>query len=173
MSEMEKLFGKPIYTYTAQQAVEDGYLVAVTERDLVTRSVWNLLVAKTPLGSEPPDRWPVEMMGWFRAGSITQKDALKMIAKHGIEAQKKYEEKIRHDKALALAKGLIGSHDRQAKQSEDAGRTYMLYALETNDVLSGLRTEQPVGTGFDQKFTTMYLRPNECGGVTLLLPEDD
>ena len=169
----DELFGEVISSYSTADAVEDGVLVPITKHDLVTRTVWEWLVEHTPMDSQPPC-WPVEMMGWFRAGSVTQKEALKYIAKYGKEAQEKYERQVRDNKALALAKGLIGSNARQAMQAEERGDTLMLYA-QLRDV--GAYVQKHIIASLGDKYTpncqTMYLRPNEVGGVTLMFPEDD
>jgi len=173
MDGITEIFGEPISVYTSAQGVEDGFLVAVTARDIVTRSVWERLVAKTPLTAEPPNCWPVEMMGWFRAGSITQKEALKFIAKHGVEAQKKFEEKVRHDKALALARGLIGKYERQAISAEyDRGETFTIYAAEDGEKIRGVE-EHHAPDCLQCPHKVMYLRPNELRGCTLMFPEDN
>lgn len=167
MNQTTELFGEPISTYISEQAVEDGVLVAITKRDLVTRSVWDFLAAKTPLDSKPPASWPVDMIGWFRAGSITQKDALKLIAKHGREAQQQYEQQVRDKKALALASGLIARDSRAAIRAEDAGEIFTLYAIENGEILLELAAQPRL------QYQVMYLRPNELGGVTLMFPEDN
>lgn len=171
MSDLEDVFGPVISSYSSQQAVEDGVLVAVTKQDAVTRSVLEFLLKHTPMGAQPPYNWPVDMMGWFRAGSINRKDALKMIAKHGKEAQAKYEEQVRHNKALALSKGLIGKYERQAKQAEDQGSILKIFIeLTPAEPVDILARVADCKTGRTQ---TMYLRPNEIGGVTLMFPEDN
>jgi hypothetical protein len=86
-NEERPIFGPDdvISTYTDRQAIEDGILVAINERDRVTRTVWEYLVTKQPGGSQPPSNWPVAMMGWFRAAAMPKSEAAKIIAKHGAE----------------------------------------------------------------------------------------
>ena len=168
------LFGEPISTYTSQQAVEDGVLVAVSPRDTVTRTAWEWMVEHAPMDSQPPSCWPVDMMGWFRAGSISKQDALKMIAKHGKEAQQKYEAQVRDNKALALSRGLIARDSRAAIRAEESGNIFTVYA-RLKDV--GAYVQQHIIASLDSEPTpncqVLYLRPNELGGVTLMFPEDN
>lgn len=159
-----------ISTYTDHEAIEDGVLVPISTRDRVTRSVWEWLVAKAPKGSKPPNCWPVDMMGWFRAGDVSPTKAAKLIAKHGLEAQKKFELQVMYNKALAMSKGLIGTHRDQAQRTYDEnfdGGIYKLYGwVDTAGVLFQLGTE-PNGV-----FCTFWLLPNENQGITLMFPED-
>ena len=168
------LFGEPISVYTAQQAAEDGVLVPVSPRDAVTRTAWEWIVEHTPMDAEPPSCWPVDMMGWFRAGSISKQDALKMIAKHGKEAQQKYEQQVRDNKTLALSRGLIARDSRAATRAEEAGQIFTLY-VRLKDI--GAYVQQHIIASLDREPSpncqTMYLRPNELGGVTLMFPEDN
>lgn len=179
--DLTDVFGPPISTYTSTQAAEDGVLVPISARDAVTRTAWEYFKEKTPMGAEPPNCWPVEMMGWFRAGARTKKQIAAAKAecefecnvdvipaqcpKHGEAA---HEEKVRLDKVLALAKGLIGQESAQAIRSEDAGRIHVIYVDANETTLLGLRKD-----GNSAWCQEMYLRPNELGGVTLMLPEDN
>ncbi len=158
---------QPIYSYTAQQAVEDGVLVAVSAKDLVTRACWDWLASTTPLDSQPPASWPVEMMGWFRAGSISQAEALKRIAKYGQEAQAKFEQEVRDNKAKALAVGLIGTHGpiaRRVYENNDGGGIWCGWAVVRDGKLLAFSE-----TSGSQK---LWMIPNEQGGITLMFPED-
>ena len=142
----------------------------VTPKDAVTRSVWEYLTAKAPKDSRPPCEWPVEMMGWFRAEAIKREDALKLIAEHGKDgAQAKFREIIADRKALALASGLIGRDSSTAKRvyenNEDGGIHKIFVADNDNEIIGLLRQEMP-------GITTLWLIPNELGGVTLMFPED-
>ena len=168
--ELEKLFGPVIFKYTDRDAIEDGILVPVTVQDRVTRSVWEWLHEFTPMTAEPPSCWPVEMMGWFKAGAVTQKEALAMIAKHGKDAQQAYEKEIRDKKALALSLGLIGKERMRATRiynNNEGGGILNIFA----DVDQAAKrilclTERDAG------HVKMWLIPNELGGVTLMFPED-
>lgn len=171
-AEIEKLFGKPISVYTDREAVEDGLLVPVTLRDRVTRSVWEWLHANTPLTAEPPSCWPVEMMGWFRAGSITQKQAQVMIARHGMDAQKVYEKEMRDKKALALALGLIARDERKAREVYEqniGGGIHRAFANVTDGKITCLCEGDHALVNAD---VAMWLIPNELNGVTLMFPDD-
>lgn len=175
MDEMTKIFGEPISTYSAQQAVEDGVLVAITRHDAVTRTAWEWIKDRVPLDAQPPNCWPVNLMGWFQAGDISPLAARKMIAKRGLEAQKEYEQKVRHDKTLALTQGLISRESQIAiRKEEQGGGIHTLY-IRLRDI--GKNTQQHILASLDDTETpncqTVYLRPNECGGVTLMFPEDN
>lgn len=159
-----------VSTYTDAQAVDDGVLVAINRADRVTRSVWHALTERAPKDSQPPNRWPVDMMGWFQAAKISKVEAQKLIAKHGLDAQKEFEKAICERKALALAKGIISTHASQAKRTYDEnldGGIYKLFAaLKTDgsfDHLSAAAIEPSL---------TLWLLPNENGGTTLMFPED-
>lgn len=159
-----------ISVYTEAQAVDDGVLVAINRRDRVTRSVWSALTERAPKDSQPPERWPVDLTGWFQAAKITKKEAAELIAKHGLDAQKEFEKAIRERKALALAKGIISTHARQAKRAYDDntdGGIYKLFAATkvdgSFDHLSATTVEPSL---------TLWLLPNENGGTTLMFPED-
>lgn len=165
--ELIKIFGEPISVYTDRDAVEDGVLVSVNERDRVSRACWEWLAQSTPLGSKPPNCWPVEMMGWFRAGDISPTEALKRIAKHGKEAQAKFEREVRDKKALALAIGLIGTHGpiaRRIYENNEGGGIWAGWAV----------VQQGTIVGFNENSGSqrLWLIPNEQGGLTLMFPED-
>lgn len=165
---MDNLFGEVIHSYTAQQAVEDGVLVAVSPRDMVTCAVWTYLKEKVELGkNDPPHSWPIPLFKWLRIGTLTQEQALKMIAKSGLEAQQEFEYQIRHDRALALSEGLMDRDRQQAQRAEDAGGIYELHVDDAGGVLRGL-----VNTGGGTT-RTLWMRPNDLGGMTLMFPEDN
>ncbi len=142
-----EIFGAPISTYTDGQAVEDGFLVAVTRRDRVTRPVFEYLVQAAPEGAKPPDRWPVDMMGWFRG-------------------------KTKDDKALALAVGLINGRGQMARrvyEENTAGGIWCAWAAEREDKLVALSEVEPSSDAGSRR---LWLIPNEIGGMTLMFPED-
>lgn len=177
--ELEKIFGQPISVYTDRDAIEDGLIVPVSIDDRVTRSVWNFLHENTPLGAEPPSCWPVEMMGWFRAGELTKAKAQRMIALHGLEAQQQYEKQIRDKKALALARGVIGTERTRAKkiyeENIDGGihKVFPRVSLVTGEhLITGLANSLSDTQGLGPNTYTLWLLPNELGGVTLMFPED-
>jgi hypothetical protein len=143
-----------ISSYSDSEAVEDGTLVAINPKDRVTRTVWEHLVQHAPKGSKPPDRWPVDMMTWFRAEAIKREDALKLIAEFGKEeAQKKFERMIADRKVLALSKGIVSTHTREANRVYEENVDGGIYKW----------------TMFDK---VAWLLPNENGGITLMFPED-
>lgn len=159
-----------ISVYTDAQAVDDGVLVAINGRDRVTRSVWQSLIERAPKDSQPPNRWPVDMTGWFQATKISKTEAAQLIAKHGLDAQKEFEKAIAERKALALAKGIISTHARQAKRVFDEeldGGIYKLFAATTTGGIFDHLSATPV-----EPSLTLWLLPNENGGTTLMFPED-
>lgn len=133
-----------ISTYGDEQMLEDGNSVAVTQQDRVIRTVWDWMVERLPEGNAPPDRWPVEMMGWFQA-------------------------KTRDDKALAASKALIDDWRVQAtrvwEENIDGG-VFKLYAESKGESISRLKE-----TGTDDD-VVLWLIPNEVGGITLMFPSD-
>ncbi len=138
-----------ISTYTDTQACEDGILVAINPKDRVSRALWEYLVTHAPAGSQPPNRWPVDLMGWFQA-------------------------KTADNKALAMSKGIISTHAKQAKRVYEeniGGGIYKLFSLESLDGqrIAGLLAEAPQE---EYKYSVLWLIPNENGGITLLFPED-
>jgi len=162
-----------IYAYTDRQAVEDGILVALNAKDRVSRALWEYLVEKAPKGAQPPNRWPVDLMGWFAAAKISKVEALELVAKYGKdEAQRKFARMIADRKALALAKGIISTHAKQATRVYEeniGGGIYKLFAHEHNGTLAELKE------GVLEPFagdSVLWLLPNENGGITLMFPED-
>jgi len=161
-----------ISTYTDWQAVEDGLLVAVSLKDRISRAVWEKLCEHAPKDSQPPNCWPVDLMGWFTASKIKKEDALKLIAQHGAEeGQRKFERMIADRKTLALAKGILSTHSQQAKRVYDeniGGGIFNLWAtLSSQNIFNGLElTDRGVVS------LRLWLIPNELGGMTLMFPED-
>ena len=161
-----------ISTYTDGQACEDGVLVAVNAKDRVSRALWEYLVEKAPKGNQPPNRWPIDLLTWFRAEAIKREDALKLIAELGKEeATKKFARMIADRKALALAKGIISTHAKQATRVYEeniGGGIYKLFAVESPDgrQITDLTADQ------GENKTVLWLLPNENGGITLMFPED-
>ena len=140
------LFGPVIYSYTDEQAREDGVLVAVTEKDRVTVTLFNFLSEHLVEG--PPSRWPVDMMGYFRA-----KDG--------------------GDRALAATKGLIGTHGREARRIYEkniGGGIWTATAVIAHDRIVSL--EIPAHESALATDATIWLMPNELGGMTLMFRDD-
>lgn len=158
-----------VSTYTDAEACDDGVLIALNATDRVMCTMVNYLTEKAPKSSQPPSCWPVEMMTWFRAASISKAEAQKLVAKHGQEAQRLFEQIVADRKALALCRGLI-SRDRQRavrqyEQNTDGG-IFKLYAIENNGQIAKLSESQ------EPNSTTLWFMPNENGGITLMFPED-
>lgn len=159
-----------ISTYTDGEAVADGILVAISKQDRVTSAVWSWLTAKAP--DKPPNCWPVDLMGWFRA-TPDKKQALALLVKYGAEdGQKRLNQMIRDNKALAMSKGLLGTHASAARRTYEQntdGGIYKLYALANLDKIDGLAVTDP---GPNCYSWILWILPNENGGVTLMFPED-
>ena len=136
------LFGPVIYSYTDEQAREDGVLVAVSRKDRVTQAFWAWLTEEVQTWDSPPVRWPIELFGFCRA-------------------------KTADDKALATVAGLLDTFRREAtriyEQNIGGGIWERYYEPQARMLLD----KKP---GLDHK--TLWLIPNELGGVTLLFPED-
>ncbi len=158
-----------ISTYTDAQACDDGVLIALNAKDRVTRTVWEWLTEKAPKTSQPPNRWPVDMMGWFKAASISKPEAQKLIAKHGQDAQKLFERIVADRKAAALCRGLIGRDRSQAERvyrNNTDGGILKAHAIEKDGQIESLTEISSLVN------TTLWLVPNENGGITLMFPED-
>jgi hypothetical protein len=165
-----------ISRYTDAQAVDDGILIAITPKDRVSIGVWSSFKEHAPKDSQPPSCWPVDLMGWFQATKISKTEAQKLIAKYGTDAQAEFDKAIKERKALAMARGIVGSHGRQAKRMFDEnidGGIYKLYAILSypeSDTFTELCMPQSPHSTFSS--VTLWLISNENGGVTLMLPED-
>lgn len=162
-----------ISTYTDAEACDDGVLSALNPKDRVTRTVWEWLAKKAPKTSKPPANWPVEMMGWFRAATIPKVEAAKLIAKHGTDAQKLFERIVADRKAAALSRGLISTNRQQAARIYEGnidGGIFKAYARSVGDDLEDGELEGLTDGG--KISTTLWILPNENGGMTLMFPED-
>lgn len=157
-----------ISTYSDAQAVEDGVLVAVTKKDRVTSNVFEYLAKNTPLTAQPPANWPIDLMGWFQADKVSKTEALKIVAEYGADAQKEFESKVRDNRALALAKGIIGKEASTAKRVYEQNLDGGFLSLYPK-VVDGKFTELGATPNGGEKF---WLIPNENGGVSLMFPED-
>jgi hypothetical protein len=158
-----------ISTYTDAQACDDGVLIALNAKDRVTRTVWEWLTEKAPKTRQPPNRWPVDMMGWFGATSIKKDEAQKLIAKHGKDAQKVLDRIIADRKAAALSRGLISANRQQATRVYNEnidGGIFKAQVLENNGQIESLTDISSLIN------TTLWLVPNENDGITLMFPED-
>ena len=178
-NEMTEFWGEPISVYTDQQAVEDGTLVALNQKDRVTRPVFEYFCKKTPTDPKPPDHWPVDMFGWFRAGTYTKKQRMEAAAKHGKDADTYLEDQARMQRAAALAGGLIGTHAQRARTVYEQnlnGGIFVLFAVVGADGKLLALAENPPKAEFTngavEENRKLWLLPNECGGVTLMFPED-
>lgn len=71
------------------------------------------------------------------------------------------------DKVLAMTRALIASESAQAIAKDNAGGMFEIHTIESVNEIKGIAREaHPSGR-------TMWLRPNEVGGVTLMFPEDN
>jgi len=151
MKELEDIFGPVISSYTDTEAVDDGVLVAVNTKDRVTRTVFEFLAADGVLDPhDPPNRWPIDLIGYIRA-----KDG--------------------DGRALAAVRGLIGTHANEASKVYDREGIWTA-KLKVKDgkaesLVNGF--PDPKEADGDPNTLTLWLIPNENGGVTLMFPEDN
>jgi hypothetical protein len=163
-----------ISTYTDAEACDDGTLVALNPKDRVTRTVWEWLATKAPKTNKPPNRWPVEMMGWFRAMSISKPEAAKLLSKYGLGAIAVRERIIADRKAAALSRGLISTNRQIAariyEENIEGGIFKVLVQSKDDDLENG----EIEGIAQFQSLigTWLWILPNENGGMTLMFPED-
>lgn len=132
-------------SYSDREACEDGVLVSINPKDRVSRAVWDFLFEHAPKGAKPPNRWPVDLMGWFRAKTVD-------------------------DKVLAMSSALIRTHATRAREVYEknlGGGIFKAYALLDGH---GTIAELSLDTTFQSK--TFWLVPNENDGITLMFPED-
>lgn len=134
-----------ISSYSDREACEDGVLVAIGAKDRVSRAVWDFLFEHAPKGAKPPNCWPVDLLGWFRAKTVD-------------------------DKVLAMSSALIRTHATRAREVYDKnidGGIFKAYILLDD---AGAIGELSLATSFTSK--TLWLVPNENDGITLMFPED-
>lgn len=142
-----------ISSYTDEQAVDDGVLVEMGDRNRATQAVFSWLKETVALPSwgVPPTNWPVELMMFCAAGR-----AIKAGTEGGARV-----------KAEAAIRGLIGSCGPQARRIYEqniGGGVWVRYyeplahALLQNDPKSDAKR--------------LWMLPNEIGGMTLMFPED-
>ncbi len=146
--EMVEFFGEPISTYTASQAVEDGILVPVGKRDLVTRPCWEFMAEK--LGDSPPNQWTVNLLGY-------------VMAKDG------------NDRALAASGPLIDTYKKQATrvwEENIGGGVFTLWVEVKQNRIVGVYQESERTEDQRQPMRKVWMIPNELGGITLMFPED-
>lgn len=173
-----------VSSYSAQQAAEDGVIVPVSKKDAVTRAVWEFLVKHAPRTSQPPNCWQVPMMQWFTAEKCSKEEALTLLGKHGLDAQRKLQEQIADKKALALAQGLIHQFESTAHRvwdtNVDGGILKLWVTLGVGKIgepgtigKGGLRELHTTDPGEISGKSVLWLIPNEeTGGMTLMFPED-
>lgn len=144
-----------VSTYTDEEAVDDGVLVAVGPQMRVTRNLFNFL-AET-LGEEPPTNWPVGLIQY--AGASRQ-------AEPGLS------------RAAAACAGLITTSAVAAKRVYDENIGGGIWKGTIQLGATGA-DNQPIVTGFDVGSEVedagnkvVWLMPNELGGLTLMFPSD-
>ena len=146
---------EPIYTYTDQQAIDDGVLVPVALKDgartahRVTRNAWGWLLHALP-EAQPPERWPVALLTWTGAAKG---------------------EKGNKARARAALVGLIEEYAASARSifANNIGGGILTLWPTTSDngqTIGGLSQHG------DEKARRFWLIPNENQGVTLMFPED-
>ena len=70
-------------------------------------------------------------------------------------------------RALAMIGGLVGTERHNALKFAGLVTRYAIYGPHGFRSLVSQRPDDPC------TYQTLYLAPNECGGVTLMLPEDN
>ena len=136
-----------ISRYSDDQAVEDGVLVELTARDRMTSNCLAWLEENIPVDGSPPNNWPVPLFDWIGArGDKTRR-------------------------AICAAKGLVGSFSISycERQPDQSWAGHAMYA-GANRIGQLLRPDAKRGDRATYK--VLWIHPNECGGVTLMLPED-
>ena len=141
-----------ISSYSDAQAVDDGMLVAIEKHDRCTHNLFAALVRDLPKGAQPPDRWPVSLMEWFSAGKGEKGD---------------------NQRALAAVKGMIGTHSPNARriydENIDGGILTLWIERKGDGAIIGLREQE---ADIQAVAVSVWLIPNEVGGITAMFPED-
>ena len=151
--DLEEAFGPVISSYSDAQAVDDGVLVAISKRDRVTRNLWGWTVDRVPDGAKPPNRWPVPMLDWFGA-------------------------KDNATKARALWVGLIEQDRKRATEVYEQNIGGGIHTVEVfTNPPDTTGTIESIGGPNDaaalrQAHVSIWLMPNELGGITAMFPED-
>jgi len=153
---IEEFYGPVVSTYTDGQAVDDGILVAVSDRDRVSRPLFDFLAEK--LDDTPPAGWPVDLMGY-----ATARSKAKTLDEVGLR------------RAVAASRGLIEQNRRAATSVYEENIGGGIWA---GFVQLGQQGDREIITGFDETDgpggdRKVWLMPNECGGLTLMFPEDN
>lgn len=160
---LQDMFGDPISEYSDREAVEDGSLVALNERDRITRAVWEYLADHLPgpvngANSSPPQRWPVDLMRWITAKDgygRAQAACIGMLEQHAKRAVRTYAEENGIYK-LAAVQG-PGGVILALWEGVEAARERFEINPETN--IGGCTV------------TELWILPN-ARGVTLMFPSD-
>lgn len=137
--------GAIISRYTDRDALEDGILVAITERDRCTRGLFDDVARWLPQ-DQPPNRWPIDLLTWCSKDSDGT------------------------TRALSAFKGLIGQYKLHVDRNDgDPVRLWIERAPATDGWrISALLEKEPDS----QNHSEMWLLPNELGGVTAMYPSD-
>ena len=135
-----------ISTYTDAQAVEDGVLVKLWAADRCTRAVWEWLCEHLE-ADQTPEGWPLPLLACWEASTAARR-------------------------ALAALGGLIARYEQQARTTYEENRDggiLTLYVVEDDD---GRIRALRLGEDPSEPSRTLWLIPNEVGGLTVLFPED-
>lgn len=140
-----------ISKYTDTDAIGDGQIIAVNERDRMTNGVFGFLSrAATDLDARPPSRWPVPMLDWFRA-------------------------KDPDTKAVALAHGFITENRKAADVPPPADFFTAYFVTDADGRLTG-HANHPLsedGRAAGSHYRRVWLVPNdETRGLTLMFPSE-
>jgi hypothetical protein len=145
-----------ISTYTDAEAVEDGNLIEINDKDRATRAVWDFALNTVPEGLWPP-RENAKPASEPDAEAVVAQRVLDMcrhiVEDYGPEATRVYRENVGggiwKGKLLVVGKKIVALAPWPA--SED-------WPEETGNV--------------DLWHRSLWLLPNEIGGMTLMLTED-
>ena len=146
----DDLFGDAeiISSYTDADAINDGQIIAVNDRDRMTNGVFAFLSrAAADLEARPPSCWPVPMLDWFRA-------------------------KNPDTKAVALAHGFITENRKAADVPPPADFFTAYFVTNADGQLTGYL--KAVGDGVEgANHKRVWLVPNdETRGLTLMFPSE-
>ena len=141
-----------ISSYTDEQATDDGELVDIGHGHRVTRALWDFMVARFQATDSPPAGWPVNLMGWVRAGCDG------------------FDSAAGHDRALAASRGLATTHAMQAENVYDenigGGILEGFIQLGADKAITGFDlSDSPSGD------TKIWFIPNGAG-ITIMFPSD-
>lgn len=152
--------GAVISQYTDHEALEDGALVAVTDRDRCTCALFEDMAELLP-SDQPPQCWPIDLMTWCNG----KQDG--------------------PTRAMSACKGLIGRESHAVRRA-DGDPVRFFYSVRNYEEtkrgrpisvphisnLIELRNGDTVAADETNGAKVLWLLPNELGGVTMMYPSD-